>query len=282
MDTPLLTIGIQSYKSPDMLKLCINSIKETIGEISCEIIVSDSQTQEDTEMLMREEFPQIHFYPHKNNIGFGALVNNSIKHSHGQFLFLLNADVVVKDDALSELLSYLQKNKDVGIVGPQQQNFNGKPQSTCYRFYHPWTILYRRTPLRHTQRGKRHLAWFLMKDYDQARPRRVDWMMGSALMVRKSAIDKVGLMDSRFFMYMEDVDWCRRFWDNGFNVVFLPSAKIYHYLGKGSAKNGLFRSIFSNKLTWIHISSGIKYFLKYRGKSFPQYNNNGFETKHKQ
>lgn len=271
MHTPLLTIAIQSYKSPDMLKLCIDSIVETINDIPYEIIVSDSQTEENTEMLMREEFPQVHFFPHKKNVGFGALVNNSIAHTHGTFLFLLNADVVVKKGAIIKMMSYLQEHEGVGMVGPQQQNFNGTPQSTCYRFYHPWTILYRRTPLRHTKRGKQHLAWFLMEDYDQLQPRRVDWMMGSALMVRVSAIDKVGLMDPRFFMYMEDVDWCRRFWENGFSVVFLPQAKIYHYLGKGSAKNGLFRSIFSNKLTWIHISSGIKYFLKYNGKSLPHY-----------
>lgn len=261
-----------------MLKLCIDSVTQTVGGISHEIIVSDGQTQEDTEMLMREEFPTVMFFPHKNNIGFGALVNSSIAHSRGRFLFLLNADVVVTQGAISRMLSYLQENEDVGIVGPQQQNFNGSPQATCYRFYHPWTIIYRRTPLRHTARGKRHLAWFLMKDYDRATPKRVDWMMGSALMVRKSAVDTVGPMDSRFFMYMEDVDWCRRFWDNGFSVVYLPQAKIYHYLGKGSAKNGLFRSIFSNRLTWIHISSGIKYFLKYRGKPTPHYDANPART----
>lgn len=254
-----------------MLKLCIDSIVETIGDIAYEIIVSDAQTQEDTEMLMREDYAHVRFFPHKENVGFGALVNNSIVHMRGTFLFLLNADVVVKKDAIKEMLTYLQENEKVGIVGPQQQNFNGTPQYTCYHFYHPWTILYRRTPLRHTKRGQKHISWFLMEDYDQQEPRRVDWMMGSALMVRKSAIDKVGPMDSRFFMYMEDVDWCRRFWDNGFSVVFLPQAQIYHYLGKGSAKNGLFRSIFSNKLTWIHISSGIKYFSKYKGKSLPHY-----------
>jgi GT2 family glycosyltransferase len=93
--------------------------------------------------------------------------------------------------------------------------------------------------------------------------------MGSALFVTRSAADMVGPMDSRFFMYMEDVDWCRRFWENGFRVVYVPSASVYHYHAKGSAKGGFFRSLLVNRLTWYHIESALYYFYKYRGKPLP-------------
>jgi GT2 family glycosyltransferase len=134
------------------------------------------------------------------------------------------------------------------------------------------TIIYRRTFLGKMGFAKKHLDWFLMKDYDHKSIKEVDWLMGSALMVSRKAVEKVGLMDPHFFMYMEDVDWCRRFWENGYKVIYNPESKMFHYHGKGSAKGGVLRSVLSNKLTWIHISSAIKYFWKYRGKDFPKHN----------
>jgi len=92
------------------------------------------------------------------------------------------------------------------------------------------------------------------------------------MMMPRSAIKKVGLMDSNFFMYMEDVDWCRRFWENRLKVVYVPNSVMLHYHGKGSGKKGLFYSVFFNKLTWIHIASAMKYFKKYLGKTNPRKN----------
>jgi hypothetical protein len=134
------------------------------------------------------------------------------------------------------------------------------------------TIAYRRTFLGKFSFAKKHLDWFLMNDYDHKNPKEVDWIMGSAVMISRVAMEKVGLLDPRYFMYMEDVDWCRRFWENGFKVVYLPFAKMHHYHGKGSAKGGAIRSLLFNKYTWIHIASGIKYFKKFLGKPLPNHN----------
>ena len=133
----------------------------------------------------------------------------------------------------------------------------------------------RRTVLGRTPWGKRHIDWFLMRDKDPALSRRVGWIMGSAMFVRREAAREVGLMDERFFMYMEDVDWCRRFWEKGWEVAYVPEAKLYHYHGKGSAKGGVLRSLFANRLTWYHITSAAKYFLKYQGKPMPNYERHG-------
>lgn len=102
-----------------------------------------------------------------------------------------------------------------------------------------------------------------MRDYNHQERRDVDWVLGSAFLVRASASKIVGSMDSRFFMYFEDVDWCRRFWQAGFRIVYLPEAKIYHYHLRVSKKTGGLRDLFSNKYTWIHIVSAVKYYWKY-------------------
>ena len=265
-----LSIVITSYKNPDLLKLCIKSIEKNVKKINYEIIVADSATEEDTELMMREEFSSVRFLPHYKNVGFQKLVKKGIEESLADYILILNGDILVKKESVEKMLEYIKTHPNVGIVGPKLFSFNDNFQVSCFRFYKPITIIYRRTFLGKFWFAKKHLDWFLMKDYNHQKEKEVDWLMGSALMVSKKAIKKVGLMDSRYFMYMEDVDWCRRFWENGFKVVYYPKSEMLHYHGKGSGNKGFLYSILLNKLTWAHISSGLKYFLKYFGKPNPR------------
>jgi hypothetical protein len=267
-----LSIIITSYRNPELLKVCLDSIKKNFSSGNYEIIVVDSQTQEDTEMMMREEYPRIKLFPFKKNIGFQELVKKGINESQGEFFLILNGDIIVKKDSIEKLLEFIKSYPGAGMVGPQLINFNETLQPSCFKFYSPLTIIYRRTFLGKLPFAQKKLNEFLMKDYDHQNPKEVDWLMGSAMLVSRQAVAKVGLMDTRFKMYMEDTDWCRRFWENGYKVIYFPLAKMYHYHGRGSAgKNALF-SIFSNWLTRVHILSAIKYFLKYLGKPLPKHN----------
>lgn len=267
-----LSIIVTSYRNPELLKVCLDSIKKCAIDVAHELIVADGETSENTEMMMREEYPEVIFFSFKENVGLQALLKKAIENSSGEYLLLLNGDIIANTDSISKLLAYIKENKSVGMVGPKLLNFNGTLQYSCFRFYKPVTIVYRRTFLGRFAFAKKHLDWFLMKDYDHASIKEVDWLMGSAFMISRMAINKVGLMDPRYFLYMEDVDWCRRFWENGFKVVYYPLASMHHYHGKGSAKGGLIQSLLFNKLIWIHISSGIKYFKKFMGKPLPVHN----------
>lgn len=272
MSTPRLSIAINSYKSPELLRLALRSLKKNLAEagFSYELLLVDSATEEATEMLVREEFPEVRFFPHAANVGFGRLINRSIAEARGEYLFCMNADIIVERDTLSSLMAFAESHPEIGLIGPKQLNFDGSLQESCLRFYRPVTILCRRTWLKHTAWGKRHLAWFTMKDFDHASARPVDWIIGSALFARRAAAQRIGPMDERFFMYMEDVDWCRRFWEAGLKVVYYPEALVYHYHAKGSAKGGFLFSLLMNRLTWYHIESAVKYFIKYWGKPLPR------------
>jgi GT2 family glycosyltransferase len=267
-----LSIIVTNYRNPQLLKVCLDSIKKYANEIAYELIVADGETQEDTETMMREEYPEAKFFPFEKNVGFQALLKKGIENSQGEYLLLLNGDIIVAENSISQLLNYMKENSSIGMLGPKLLNFNGTLQFSCFRFYKPLTIVYRRTFLGRLPFAKKHLNMFLMTDYDHTSVKEVDWLMGSAIMISRKALKKVGLMDPQYFMYFEDVDWCRRFWDNGFKVVYYPLALMHHYHGKGSAKGGLIQSLLFNKMTWIHISSGIKYFKKFRGKSLPIHN----------
>lgn len=267
-----LSIIINSYKNPELLRLCIESIKKNVQGVNYELIVADSETSEETEMMMREDYPEISFFSFKKNVGLQALLQKGIEQSHGDYLFLINGDLIITPESVAKLLNFIKNDAKIGMVGPKLLNFNGSLQYSCFRFYRPLTIIYRRTFFGRLSLAKKHLDWFLMKDYDHKVPKEVDWLMGSALMISRQAIEKVGLMDSRFFLYMEDVDWCRRFWNMGFKVVYYPDAVMHHYHGKGSQQGGFIQSLLFNKLTWIHIFSALKYFIKYWGEPVPKHN----------
>lgn len=258
----MLSIIIVNYKTPALLKLCIKSIlSSSITEKPYELIVIDSATQEESEELIRFDFPDIVFLPFEENIGYAKAVNAGIKIAKGDPILILNPDIIATKDSIRKMVEFIENNPRVGILAPQLINFNGTRQDSCFRFYKPSTILYRRTFLKHLPLAKKNLNEFLVKDYDHKAPRRVDWIMGSAMMISRTALKKVGPMDERFFMYFEDVDWCRRFWQTGFKVIYFPYAKMYHYHQRSSAAHGIL-GIF-NKATRIHIHSAIKYFQKY-------------------
>jgi len=267
-----LSIIVTSYKNPELLKLCLTSIRKNYTGTDYELIVADSATEEATEVMMREEFPDVQFIPSAENLGFGGLVRSGYAKSTGQFILILNGDILIKKNSIETLLEFIKKNPAVGIVGPQLIGFNEKLQPSSFRFYTPLTIVYRRTFLGKFGFAKKHLSKFLMQDFDHKSTRNVDWLMGSALMTKREAVAKVGLLDPQFKMYFEDTDWCRRFWENDYRVVYNPDAKIYHYHGKGSAGKSILKTLASNRLAWIHIASALKYFKKYAGKPLPKIN----------
>jgi len=253
-----------------MLARCLRYARKAAEDLDAEILVADSETGEETEALMREEFPDVRFFPHERNVGMGALANAGLENARGEFVFLINYDSIIECETVERLGDYLAKHEDAGLVAPKVLNFDGTLQHTCFRFYTPFTIVYRRTPIGRLPFARKHLNRFAMKEKDHDNLLEPDWVMGSAMMVRREEVLAMGGFDSRFFMYFEDTDLCRRYWERGKRVVYLPEAVIYHLHGKGSAKGGLWRSLLCNKLTRIHIMSAIKYFLKYYGKRNPR------------
>lgn len=271
MENKELSIIITAYKKAELLELCINSIKKNIGnKIDYEIIVVDSETEEDISDLMIDKFPKITFLKNKKNQGFGKLVNQGLKRARGEYLFIINHDIIIKGSAIQELLTFIKKNKTVGLVAPRLINFDGRIQPSAFRFYSWKTILYRRTFLGKLPFAKKYLDEFLFKkEMDKREVVDVDWVMGSAMMVSRRAVEIVGKFDESFFLYFEDVDWCRRFWENNYRVVYNPAVTVAHYHGKASGNKGAVRAVLLNKYTRIHIKSAIVYFWKYLWKKNP-------------
>lgn len=267
---PKVSVAIQGYKNLEMLRMCLQAVHKHTQGLSCEVIVADSATENDKVMMMREEFPDFVFLPHKKNVGFGAMVNACLDVAVGEYVFIVNPDTLLESETVPQLTAFMDENPSIGLCGPAQKNFNNKLEVTRFAFYRPQTILYRRTFLKKFSFAKKHLDRFEIAHQTSVEPYPVPWVLGSAMFARRKTIQEVGGMDRRFFMYMEDVDWCRRFWEAGYKVYYHPGITLFHFYGKGSAQGNFFQNVLFNRLTWIHIASAWKYFRKYAFQKDPE------------
>lgn len=259
----MLSIIIINFKNPSLLRLCLKSI---IASLSAgflhEIVVIDSKSSVETRNIVLE-FEQAKLVSFKTNIGYTRGVNEGIKNSSGDYFLILNPDIVPLKNSIEKLLDYIKTNKNIGLIGPRLLNFDGTSQSSCFRFYTPWIILCRRTFFGYLPQAKRTLDSFAMKDKDLNRLTYADWLMGSALMTSREAVQKIGLMDQNLFLYMTDVDWARRFWENGYKVLYYPESEMYHYHKRSSKGKFILSDILLKKEARWHIRDAIKYFKKH-------------------
>jgi len=261
---PELSIIIVHYRTPELLKLCLSSIKKTVSGVDFEVIIVDSAATRQTKNAVEEKFPGALVLPYEENLGYSRGVNIGIEKARGNYFLILNPDVIATEGSVIKMLDYMKEHPDIGMLGPKMLNFNGTVQRTYFNFYKPITIIARRTFLWRFGPFKKALKDFLMVDSDPGKIQTPDWLMGSVIMVSRGAMQKVGPMDERFFMYFEDVDWARRFWHNGYKVVYYPETIMYHYHQRESkTRLGLLDVLLNKKTRW-HVMSAAKFFWKYR------------------
>lgn len=265
-----LSIIILNYKTKGLLKQCLKGLLAVTITPSFEIIVVDNDSKDGTGTMMQAEFPQVRFIQSPVNGGFAYGVNLGIREAGGRFILVMNADVAVLGNTIDQMFTYMEQHPEVGIAGPKLLNPDGTVQTSCRQFQTPAIILYRRSPLGKLGFARRRLRKFLMLDWDHKQNAPVDWILGACMMVNREAMQKVGLLDERFFLYFEDMDWCRRFWAAGYTVMYLgATAELVHYHGRQSAESPGLSGVFSYA-TRVHIRSALQYFLKYARSPLPK------------
>lgn len=258
-----LSIIILNYKKINLVRQQLRSLNEFHLPFSFETIVVDNASGDQIGVLAKE-FSGVQILPLLWNCGMGAGNNAGLKRAQGEYMLILNPDVILLPRAIETLCEFLSKSQRAGIAGPKLLNPDQSLQYSCFRFPRWFTPLFRRTHLSRIPMGKKELNRFAMLDWDHKEARNVDWLQGSALLVRRKALEEAGLFDERFFLFFEDTDWCRRFWQKHWEVVYVPEAQMVHYPQRLSSSDGVW-TLF-NRLTWIHIASWIKYFWKWRNQ----------------
>ncbi len=263
-----LSIIILNYNHKNLLKNCLKSLKEADIKLDYETIITDNNSNDGSQEFLSQikiKNQDLKIILNNKNLGYAQANNQAIKMAEGEYILILNPDVVVMPKAVERLVKYLKKNKKVGMVGPQLLNPNKTIQYSCYRFPKLITPAVRRTPLGRLPGFKKELERYLMLGFDHQQIREVDWLIGACLMIKKEVLEKVGYFDERYFLYFEDVDLAKKVWQAGYQVVYLPKAQMIHFHRRLSADRSALVALFS-KITWVHISSALKFFIKWRKK----------------
>ena len=213
-----LSIIILNYKTKELIRQQLKAFRSLKMALSYEIIVVDNASDDGIGQLIKDNFPEVVFIQNSLNSGYAAGNNLGLARAQGKYLVVLNPDTVIIDNALERLFDFMEANPEVGIVGPQLLYPNQEIQESYARWPNLMLPLYRRTFLKQTSFGQRWLSHFFYKERDPEKPAEVDWLHGACLLVRKASLVKVGPMDERFWMYLDDTDWCRRFWQAGYKA----------------------------------------------------------------
>lgn len=252
-----IDIIIVNYKSTDYLINCLHSIYDNVDSKFINIYIQDNSCDNEIDKV-NTIYPDAQIIKNKRNIGFSAAVNSAINQGDSPYIILLNPDSTIKHDFLTHILNFMDENSDVGILGPKILNNDETIQGSARTFPTPLTGFFGRTSLLTKLFPNNWITrkTILSNDKNGAKPIEVDWVSGACMVIRRDAIQHIGLMDEQFFMYFEDVDWCKRMWANGWKVIYYPMACITHQVGGSSDKRPV-QSIYN-----FHVSCYL-YFMKY-------------------
>jgi len=263
LDIAIIIIG---YHTKELVKNCLESLRrDAYGtRLSYKVAVVDNNSQDGTAEMLARQFPEVTCLAIPANLGYPRGVNLGLRSFTAKYYLILNPDVLfTQGGTLDKFYAFMEKNPQCGLVGPKLLNPDGTVQMSCFRFPSVLMPLYRRTFLGKLAPIKKLVNKFLMTDWNHEATRPVDWLLGTGMFVRQTAITHIGLMDERFFMFFEDVDWCRRFWMGGWQVLYAADIQMVHYHIRPSAGKSAWRDLWMNKTTRIHIQSWLKYLVKY-------------------
>jgi N-acetylglucosaminyl-diphospho-decaprenol L-rhamnosyltransferase len=269
-----LSIVVVSWNVRDLLRRCLRSVLQAPGfhlpagpgidtppppGRQLEIVVVDNGSSDGSPDMIYSEFPGVRLIANQDNRGFTAANNQGLALSQGQWLLLLNPDAEVVGAALSTMVEYMEGHPQVGALGPQLRYPDGSLQSSRRRFPTFATALVESTVVQEWWPDNALLRRYYMADTPDDAIQPVDWVVGACLLVRREVYQQVGGLDEGFFMYSEEMDWCRRIRSAGWDVVYLPPVTVIHHEGKSSEQVVPSRHIYFQ-------SSKVRYFRKHHGR----------------
>ncbi len=258
---PLSVITV-THNHASFIGRCLTALVPEVMRLGGEIIVVDNRSDDDSAHIV-QQFPEVQLLVNTERRGFAANNNYGMAIAQGRYLLLLNPDTEVQPGALTTLIAFMEQNSGVGMCGAQLLFPDGSIQPSPRRFPNLGSVIARRTPLRlflrNSQLNRRHL----MLDVNHTEAFPVDWLLGACMFIRQEVLVTVGPLDEGFFLYVEDIDWARRMHQAGWQVYYVPAAKIIHHHLAVSDKKLLSHHM------WLHLNSMVRYARRYQLPALP-------------
>lgn len=255
---PQISFVIIEYYSIEDVTACVASINDTCSGIKNEVIVSSNSTYPvDKQAELVDNLPDIKWIFNPENGGFANGMNSGLKNCSSDVVVIMNPDVRILSKDISSASEFIIKNQNVGLIGPRIIDTNGSVQDSCRPFMSPFQFL-RRIPKR-IFKAKDVL---LEKNFEYEKVQYVDWVIGAFMMIRRDALNKVGGLDGGYFLYVEDMDWCMRFWKSGYQVVYYPDLEV-QYKGDRKSTSTITERRFFSRYMYYHFKSYLRFLMKF-------------------
>ncbi|MBI4947084.1 MAG: glycosyltransferase [Bacteroidetes bacterium] len=261
-----LSIIIVNYNVEHFLEQCLHSVLKASKNISSEVIIVDNSSVDGSVAMVKNKFPEVKLLANEKNVGFSRANNQGIKESKGEYILLLNPDTVVQEDTFEKTIKFMDEHQDAGALGvmmldgkgnflPESKRGLPTPSVAFYKVF-GLSALFPKSKIF----GKYHLGHL-----DKNKIHEVDVLAGAFMLIRKSVLDKIGLLDETFFMYGEDIDLSYRIILAGFKNYYFPETRIIHYKGESTKKSSVnYVLVFYNAMAIF----AKKHFAKNQAKMF--------------
>lgn len=232
-----LSVVIVSYNVKYYLEQCLLSLQRALSTIDSEVIVVDNHSKDGSCEYLREKFSDVQFIASRHNLGFARANNLAIKKCKGKYVLLLNPDTVVGEDTLIHAVDFMDKHADAGAVGVGMLHVDGTVAMESRRgIPSPMTAFYKMIGLCNRFPKSKRFGKYYMSYLPWDKPCEIEIVSGAFCLLRKEALDKVGLLDEDFFMYGEDIDLSYRILKGGYHNYYIPE-QILHYKGESTEKS---------------------------------------------
>jgi GT2 family glycosyltransferase len=248
-----LSVIIPTYQSEHHLASCLRSLVRHLEGIDYEVCVVDNASTDGTVAIAAAAGERVCAIRNSGNMGFSAAINAGLRNTTGRIVMWLNPDTEVLGGNVRALLQHFDEEPSVGIIGPKVLNPDGTIQYSCRSFPSYETALFNRYSLLTKLFPKnRFSSRYLFSEWDHETIRDVDWVSGACLLHRRALIDAIGELDARFFMYIEDIDFCVRAYRNGWRVRYDPALRLMHHIA-GSSRHVPFRMVVAlHRSIWLY------------------------------
>lgn len=250
-----LSIVIVSWNVREKLRENLRAIYKSAGDFSFEIIIVDNNSKDKTAEMIKKDFPQASLIINKENLGFSKANNQAFKIAKGDFILMLNPDMLVRADTLKNILGWMKANPQAGIASCKLINDKGEVIKHVRRFPRLSDQLAIILKLPHFFPNL--LKKYIREDFNYEKEARVDSVRGGFMLIRKDVIEKIGMLDERFFIWFEEVDFCKRLKNSGGEVWYTPVATCVDYIGQS------FKRVETMKKQLYFRDSMLKYFKKW-------------------
>lgn len=231
---PKLTITIVSWNTEELTRNCLKSLlTENVRRIA-EVHVVDNNSKDGSVEMVRREFPEVKLFANTENLGFAKANNQSWREAKGRYWLLLNSDTIVKPQAIEKLLAFMDAKPKAGMATAKLLSPDGTLQYCAQREKGIFPALLEFSRLHKLLPAKKRAEFLLGSYFSYDQPQKLDWTWGTALIARREAVEQAGALSEDFFMYGEDLEWCLRMRQYGWEIWFAPESEIIHYGGQSS------------------------------------------------